>query len=273
MKKFFFILILLAAAGYVFISGWVQMKVPVGSYGVLRSKTHGTDPAVVKGGEFRWVWYGIIPTNMTVLSFTLPELSSQISLSGSLPSGQAYAAMAGLKTDFSWEIDGSVSAVIKAENLPAIVESKNITGQNGLDAYAKTLAGELESAFKQKLLGYAEQEDAMNQIRTSGTISRLESDLASSFPDLTSIKCGLETVQFPNFTLYKEVYSLYESYLSTQKKSIEEGLETLSAENLERIRRVSELTQYGELLSKYPVLLDYLALEKGIAPPQLKTGQ
>ena len=77
MKKFlitFFILLILA--GVFFFLVWVQFSVPVGSYGVIASKTHGVDPQLVKSGEFRWVWYKLIPTNVKIAVFS-PEPSAE----------------------------------------------------------------------------------------------------------------------------------------------------------------------------------------------------
>jgi len=47
MKKFLAgLIVLVVLGGVVFFFGWVQLAVPPGSYGVLRSKTHGVDPQV-----------------------------------------------------------------------------------------------------------------------------------------------------------------------------------------------------------------------------------
>ncbi|MDR2178508.1 MAG: hypothetical protein LBP20_10790, partial [Treponema sp.] len=102
MKKFFCFLLIIIAAGTVFFLGWAQLTVPPGSYGVMRSKTHGVDPRLIREGEFRWVWYKLIPTNVGITIFTPRHVERSICLAGTLPLGDAYGSMVGLDTDFSY---------------------------------------------------------------------------------------------------------------------------------------------------------------------------
>ena len=102
MKKFLVtLLILLILAGTVFFLGWSQMSVPVGYYGVINSKTHGVNPELVRSGEFRWIWYKLIPTNVNIAVFRLDPVNFTMNFSSSLPSGDTYASFAGIEADFS----------------------------------------------------------------------------------------------------------------------------------------------------------------------------
>jgi hypothetical protein len=266
MKKVLTILILLGLAGTCFYLGWAQFQVPPGSYGVIRSKTHGTDDNVVRPGEFRWVWYKLIPTNTTVQVYTLPEQSFPVEISGKLPSGDVYSAMAGLRTDFSYELKGSVSWSLRPDVLPRLVERRNMAFQDDLDAYAKTLSLEIESRVRQNLWSYAETEAVLDQVRTIGSIPELEQELKAAFPDTENLTLRLEIINFPDFVLYKEVRGLYEDYIAGQRRSLGADLGRMAEETIAAKRRFEELSLYGELLSKYPILLQYLALEKGFPP-------
>ncbi|MCL2234031.1 MAG: hypothetical protein FWB99_13265, partial [Treponema sp.] len=127
MKKFLlFLLFLTGIGGAGFFFGWAQLTVPPGSYGVLRSKTHGLDTQVIREGEFRWLWYKLIPTNVTVSTYTLGPVTRSIRSSGSLASGQVYAALAGVDADFSWEISGEISFSIRPEALPELTLRENL---------------------------------------------------------------------------------------------------------------------------------------------------
>jgi hypothetical protein len=266
MRKVLTILILLGIAGACFFLGWAQLQVPPGSYGVIRSKTHGTDDSVVQPGEFRWVWYKLIPTNVTVQVYTLPEPGFPIEIKGELPSGDVYAAMAGLRTDFSYELKGFVSCSLRPEALPGLVERWNMASQEDLDAYVKKLSPEIESRVRQNLWSYAEKEAALDQIRVSGSIPELEQELKAAFPDIENLAVSLEILRFPDYALYKEVKGLYEDYIADQRQSLSAGLGRMAEETISAKRRFEELSLYGELLSKYPILLNYLALEKGFPP-------
>jgi hypothetical protein len=272
MKKVLTILILLGAAGACFFLGWAQFDIPPGSYGVIRSKTHGTDGGVVRPGEFRWVWYKLIPTNTVVQVYTLPKLNFPIEIKGNLPSGAVYSAVAGLKTDFSYEIKGTFSCSLRPEALPGLVDRRNMASQEDLNAYAVTLSAEIESSVRQKLWAYAEKEDVLDRIRTNGSAPDLEQELKTAFPDTENLTLNLEILNFPNFVLYKEVRSLYEAYIAGQRRTLSSDLDRMAEETISAKRRFEELSLYGELLSKYPILLNYLALEKGLLPPADVSG-
>jgi hypothetical protein len=271
MKKVLTILILLGSAGACFFFGWVQFEVPLGSYGVIRSKTHGTDGIVVRPGEFRWIWYKLIPTNTTVQVYTLAEQGFPVEIKGKLPSGDVYSAMAGLRTDFSYEVKGSVSWSLRPEALPGLAERRNMASQEDLDAYVQKLSLEIENSVRQKLWSYAEKEEVLDQIRVSGSIPELEQELEAAFPDTENLTITLEIITFPDFVLYKEARGLYEDYIASQRQSLSAGLDRMAEETISIKRRFEELSLYGELLNKYPILLNYLALEKGFPP--LESGE
>jgi hypothetical protein len=119
MKKIFgLFIVLLLLGGTAFFFGWAQLKVPPGSYGIMRSKTHGLDPQLIQEGDFRWVWYKLIPTNVSIAVFSPTQISGAIRAEGRLPSGALYASAAGLPMDFSYEVTGSFSFSLKASALP-----------------------------------------------------------------------------------------------------------------------------------------------------------
>ncbi|MDR0730782.1 MAG: hypothetical protein LBF63_03875, partial [Treponema sp.] len=93
MRKFFITFFILAALGGTgFFFGWVQLEVPPGSYGVLRSKTHGIDGSPIREGEFRWVWFKLIPSNVNIEVYRLPRVERRIHHRGVLPSAAVYSA-------------------------------------------------------------------------------------------------------------------------------------------------------------------------------------
>ena len=119
MKKFLVVLLFLALlGGTVFFLGWTHLTVPPGSYGVMQSKTHGLDPEVIRDGEFRWLWYKVLPTNVDVSVFTIGPVRRVIESSGNLSSGDIYAALVGITENFSWEVSGEFSFSLKPEALP-----------------------------------------------------------------------------------------------------------------------------------------------------------
>ncbi|MDR2144764.1 MAG: hypothetical protein LBP29_10390 [Treponema sp.] len=264
MKKVLTILILLGIAVAVFFLGWAQLDVPPGSYGVIRSKTHGTDPNVVQSGEFRWIWYKLIPGNTVVQVYTLPDFGAPIELKGRGPSGEVDSAKAGRRSDFSYELKGAFSCSLRPEALPGLVERRNMASQEDLNAYAAKLSPEIASHIRQKLWAYAEDERFLERIRTSGSAPELGQELEAAFSETENLAIRLEIVNFPDFALYREARALYEDYTASQRRVLSSGLSRAAEETISVKRRFDELTLYGELLTKYPILLNYLALEKGL---------
>jgi hypothetical protein len=266
MKKilgiFIFMIIL---AGAAFLGGWVQLRVPPGLYGVMRSKTHGVDSRLVREGEFRWVWYKLIPTNMTIESFSLDGVSRSLKTEGVLPSGDTYISLAGLEGDFSYGIAASFSFNIKPDSLISLVTGRNIRDQSDLDAFEETLADTIEAFIIRRLRVYAEEEKNAGEILSSASAEPLEGDVLAAFPNIEHFSCMIQMVHFPDFVLYYAVRSLYEDYLARQREYLRADI-TRSAEiRLSSQFRFDELAKYGELLTKYPILLQYLNIENNPA--------
>jgi hypothetical protein len=267
MKKFFAVLfVLLIVGAVVFYFGWAQLPVPSGSYGVIRSKTHGLDPNLVRAGEFRWVWYKLIPTNVTIQVYNLNRIDKTLSFRGRLPSGDMYAAavgaFSGLTTDLSYRISEIISFNIKADSLISLIEEKNFTGQEDLEAYEESLASEIE-IFTLGLLETLEDDKELELIIEAGLSPRLENEITEAFPQIENLSCRIPASVFPDFILYRQILEIYEGFLAKQQEYSSGGMDMEAGKQFDSRFRLDELARYGELLTKYPILLQYLTLENG----------
>jgi len=256
MKKFlgtFLILAILAALGLFF--GWAQQGVPPDAYGLIRSKTHGLDARLVKPGEFRWVWYKLIPTNTATAVFRLNPVSYEFSARGTLPSGRIYAAFAGMEDDFSWELRAAFSFSLRPEALVPLVTGRNIGDQDELARYERDLAADIEAFILRRM-------NALEGLLKDGENPELEREVAGQFPLIENFSLRVKSAQFPNYDLYRQAKGLYEQYIALQRDMMSDELREKARSRIESYRRFDELEQYGALLTKYPVLLDYLALER-----------
>ncbi|MDR1374475.1 MAG: hypothetical protein LBJ24_05830 [Treponema sp.] len=263
MKKIIAPILILGLGGAVFFLGWAQLTVPPGSCGVLRSKTFGIDPRPVGEGKFRWLWYKLIPTNVSIEIFRPRRLDRTVTIKGALPQGENYASLAGLKTDFSYEISGSFSFGIKTAALPALMTEQGIQDQEGLDAYQRRLAGEIEDFIVQRLHTYGENPafPAAGAANGLGSLDFLEEAILNAFPPIEHLSLSLRAPGFPDFALYTMAKALYEDYLTQQRELLRDDIFAAAERNLASRLRFDELEKYGALLTKYPILLEYLALE------------
>ncbi|QQO08147.1 hypothetical protein [Breznakiella homolactica] len=257
----FIILIILAGVGFVF--GWTQLTVPPGSYGIMRTKTHGIDPEIIRDGKFRWVWYKLIPTNAVISVFSLDPVNRQITAKGSLPSGETYASLVGLSMDFTYEVSGSLSFNIRPDALISLMNSRNIGTQDELDAYESRLADDISAFTVQRLRVYAEDQKKMEEILAVGSVEGLKAEIEGAFPDIENLSLIINVARFPDFLLYESARSLYGEYLDRQRSSLTAAAGEAAESHITSRLRFDELEKYGELLTKYPVLLQYLALESG----------
>jgi hypothetical protein len=257
-----FILIILG--GVIFFFGWVQFRVPPGAYGVMRTKTHGVDPSVIREGEFRWEWYAAIPTNAEIAVFTLEPIERPVQITGDLPSGSMYSTFAGLPVDFSYEFSGSLSFTLRANFLPALMTERGMANQEDLEVLGGRLADEIASFAVRRLGVYVEEGEAGADLLKSGAIGRLQTDILGEYPQIENLFCGIHTARMPDIALYRSARRLYENYLAGQQKMLETEITASANRHLSAQFRLDELAKYGELLTKYPILLQYLAMESGI---------
>jgi hypothetical protein len=267
MKKFFFVLLLLLIlGGTVFFLGWAQLTVPPGSYGVMRTKTHGLEAKVIRDGEFRWFWYKAIPTNAIVSVYTINPVKRTIKSSGVLSSGSVYATLAGINADFSWEISGEISFTLKPEFLPQFTAKENINDDEGLRKAEENLAAKIETLVLQKLRNYVDSAngETIDAIDFTASHPEISSEIESSIPEIENLSCTIQFIRIPDYALYRSLFSLYQEYLARQNAVLSLGVADEAERRINLRTRMEELTQYGELLTKYPILIQYLNMEKSI---------
>jgi hypothetical protein len=265
MKKalvFFILLLILGGAAFFF--GWAQLPVPPGSYGALRSKTHGMDPAVIREGEFRWVWQKLIPTNVSTLIFRPNRVSVPVSVGGTLPLAETYADKTGIAADFSYSIEADLSFSIKPDSLPSLALTRGITDQAALEDYEKSLAREIDFFARERIEAYAVQEQIFDGLPPYEDLraasARLEGEMSRAFPEVENLSYSIWNAKMPDFALYGMARALYGEYLNRQKELLGAELAGQAEWSVNALFRFEELEKYGELLTKYPVLLQYLEL-------------
>jgi hypothetical protein len=271
MKKalgFFIVVIILGGVAFFF--GWAQLSVPPGSYGVLRSKTHGTDPEVIREGEFRWVWHKLIPTNVAILVFAPNQVSVPVSVRGTLPLADIYAEKTGIAADFSYHIEADLSFSIKPEALPGLALTRGVTDQAALEEHEKSLGREIDLFARERLEVYASRGELFQEPEPYGGLgsasARLEEEIGRSFPDVENLSYVIRSAKMPDFALYATARSLYGDYLKRQQELLGAEIAGQAERSLEALFRFEELEKYGELLTKYPALLQYLELTRAGTP-------
>ena len=263
MKKFLLTLFILAALGGVlFFFGWAQFSVPPGHVGIIISKTHGVDPIPVKSGEFRWLWYKVIPTNAQIAVFRLDPARFRINFNSILPSGDSYASFAGIGADFSWELEASVSFSLDPNALVGIVSGNNLANQQDLEAHIQTIMQSIEVIVMTAFASVETDNERLEAILAGNQDEALTREVYRRFPEVTDFSFLVQSARFPDFDLYRQVRLLYQEFLTRQRDVIASGFGGHAENHIAAQLRLSELESYGILLTRFPILLDYLALER-----------
>ncbi|MCL2184599.1 MAG: hypothetical protein FWB86_01925 [Treponema sp.] len=263
MKKFFitlFILIILGGAAFFF--GWVQFQIPPGQYGVISSKTHGIDQKLVRSGEFRWVWYRLLPTNVKISIFHLEHTKFPFNFNNTLPSGNTYATFAGLSNvDFTWNLKGEISFSLNPEYLVNITSAYSLLSQSDLEAHLEKTAKDIEVIILRTLTEISVSDTGrLERIMSGNTDPQLEMEIKRKFPEISDFRFMIQSAKFPDFILYTQLRRLYEEFLDEQRDYVTSSFGRRAESHIEAQIRFEELEKYGSLLTKYPVLLEYMQL-------------
>ena len=270
MKKFLItFIILIVLAGVIFFFGWVQFSVPPGQYGVINSKTHGIDPDYVRSGEFRWIWYKLLPTNVKIVIFNLEHSRYPINYSSDLPSGDTYANFVGLSNvNFSYNLRGEISFSINPEHIVSITKQFNIKNQEDFDSYTRTIAQEIELTILRALSAAAMDSARIERILAGFSDNQILQEIVNKYPQIHDFSFSIHTAEIPDFILYNEIRHLYEEFLFNQREAISSSFGRRAQTHIENQLRFEELERYGDLLTRFPVLLEYLVIENDIMKNQ-----
>lgn len=269
MKRFVFTLVLFIVASLaVFMFGWVSLRLEPGRYAVMVSKTGGVDPVVLRSGSFRWTPAALLPTNLKIIPFTLPDMESVVELGGTLPSAEVYQEFMAGNPDFNWTVSVRIRTTVLPESLPALVEGFGINDDAGLSAWLATTTDLAVTGLRAAIISLAGTREGATRLVSGEAETGFKVSLEKNYPDLSVSSLTLVSAKVPDLALYESARSLYLDYMESYRASVEPALARASSMAAEEQVRMEVLRRYGDLLERYPDLIDYLAIEAGMAPRQ-----
>lgn len=238
MKKFFAcIFILLIFSGAVFYIGWTQFKVHADCVGVVVSKTNGIDKNPVKNGEFSWYWQFLLPTNAKLKIFSIKPLNVTKNISGQLPSGSVYSAIANSNDDFSYSFDFSISVTVAPETIPLLLEENKITSSEDLTEYLNNAADSIAQITANYLLSQLEQKPSFRpeSVRRDDLLKNIK--IYKEFPEIDVSVLAVTSSKMPDYLLYKKFQEkiLNQSSFNNQNESEIESVENNTFNDAEEL--------------------------------------
>lgn len=273
-KTLVFFFLLLCFAGTLFFIGWIQLYVPVGKFGVLSTKTGGVDHIPVSSSQFRWKWERLFPTNSELYIFDLVPHTRTLRLDGVLPSGSMYSEMLEGSPDFSWELSATVVVSLNPSMLPELVEKYHVYEQSGLDSWFDfKIDAILDGAIRACIDDIVKNGDDFLIIST-GSVKfqemikqKIDSMEFSEF-DIIEIQTG--RLRFPDLSLYSVASQTYMDYQKRRSSLLAQTAASQANESVVEYLQIERFSRWGEVLTKYPILIDFLAVSRNDAAEVFK---
>lgn len=269
MKKIlFFMFLFIAAAGAVLYFGWIQ--IPENKSALFFSSITGYEENLLETGKFHWRWQKLIPrTSKTFLINTAPE-KAEIRLDGKLPSADAYSVNMPGKPDFSYALSADAVYTLKQDYIAErLVKGLSASGDEESSeitetVYAETgrkienvLRSEVEKSFTDKTGSFSDNRDFLDKMFSS---ERLSSLIQESVEGIELKEFGVTRIVIPDINLYRAAVKIYEDIVSGKKQQLLESEMKSAVYDSELRKRLETLEKYGEILTKYPILLEYLKI-------------
>jgi hypothetical protein len=184
----------------------------------------------------------IFNTNPVVVN--LPEIND------SLPSSELYSTVIPGNPEFKYKIDISVTYLFNIETLPVLVAEQGLRPDNIEEWYK-----EKSEAISQYALNYIKNTPVL--FYDSEYMEKLRSSI-QILPAMSNIiieSLYINNVEMPDLDLYNTAKEIYFNLLDARENK------DINAINEEK-NNLLVLEEYGELLTKYPILIKYLYLNQ-----------
>ncbi len=209
MKKFLACLFILAVfTGIVFYVGWTQFRVKPDSIGIVVSKTNGIEEKPVLNGEFAWHWQFLLPTNATIKLFHIKPINVQKTISGALPSGEAYASIYNAEGLFDYSFTFNIELTVSPEAIVELVKENKVTDDTDLALYLEGAAGTLAQHAAAYILNRADGNSSfrIESLRREEILRGIQ--IYKDFPELDVTIFSIINSKLPDYNMYKKIANI-----------------------------------------------------------------
>lgn len=206
MKKFFLCLLILCFfGGFIFFTGWTQLKLPKGTtnYGFVVSKLGGIHKNPVQKGKVTFNKAFLIPSNATLLNFSNEPYFMEKTISGSLLSADYYSKNS--VYDFSYNFTFEMELHVNPEDVLILLEENLIHNQEDLNKYMNTIG---QSICQDAAAIYLQ--NSRNNIdfipEEFGIIELFKAcKFNEKYPYISIDALSLKSSQIPDYKLYENI--------------------------------------------------------------------
>ncbi len=230
MKKFLACVLILAIfTGAVFYIGWTQFRVKPDTMGVVVSKTSGVEEKPVLNGEFAWHWQFLLPTNATLKIFQIKPLNTQKTVSGTLPSGEAYASIYNAEKLFDYSFTFDISLTLSPQAVVELIKQNKVSDDTDLSAYLEGAASTMAQHAVNYILNRAQgnTEFRVEALKREEILRGVQ--IYKDFPEIDVTTFAILNSKLPDYNMYKKISNMQPDQLNPSYTV--EALATDSAES------------------------------------------
>jgi hypothetical protein len=263
------ILILGFVGGGIYLLGWVSLAVPADHFGIFYTKKSGYS---LIADNKKWYPQRLIPFSTKIIA--VPSGFSEVAYNaaGTLPNTGLFARLlftsAGntlpldeIEQSFSYSLAGSFSFRLKPEGALAALKEGTMDAKAVGDYMAsqqKLIENFIGNALAETAAAAPVLLEAPAQLA-----SGLEADLNRHFGNMEIINFSISSATVPNSELYNLALNTTlakAQAINQAQEAVELRRENEKAEQQERLRLLEE---YGKLLTEYPILIQFFAVDEG----------
>ncbi len=225
MKKFLACVFILAVfTGAVFYIGWTQFRVKPDTFGIVVSKTSGIEDKPVINGEFAWHWQFLLPTNATLKTFQIKPLGTQKTVSGTLPSGEAYASIYNAEGLFNYSFTFDIELTVSPESVIELVKLNKVTDDKDLTSYLEGAASTLAQHAAAYILNRAENNNTFKteSLRREEILHGIQ--IYKDFPEIDVLVFSVQNSKLPDYNMYRKIANMQPEEFNPEPVDTEQAI-------------------------------------------------
>lgn len=251
------LILILIFTGFIFWLGLENKKLEENSYGIVHTNTSGWSEKVISTDKFNWSFEKVIPGNYALHMFRIESINISFNKNDTLPSGDLYAAfnsIDGNNFKYSYNLTGNMQ--LNTSYLSSLVAAGEFTQEN-----FQTWQSEKVQDIKNILINYISKKVIDNEVITINAASR---DFVAEIYPYYNIGEIFINLNSPDMTLYNNCRNRYIQNIEAQTSADEQYLIQMLKQQNEEQLRLDLLKQYGEVFTKYPIMIEYLKIDTGM---------
>lgn len=266
---FFFILFLLAGgAAAVFFIGWVHPPLNGNQYAVIFSKTGGYRETPLRADEFLWMPERLLPTNTTVLIYSVEPRSCSVDVEGKLPSGDIYSMLVEGAPSFAFRFSCRLTCRLNPERLI------DLAREGVLPEQTEALIAGFEKDFQPMIIDLIQKKSTDSEFVSliGSDFSKLQEVLTEEIearnPNIDVTRLIVNSISLPDIRLYEEARNLYFRTIQNVPPERLQRLQKEVTEGTAQLMKYQSLEELARLLEKYPILMEYAKINPTLEMPR-----